>query len=719
MLPPKVRAVFIKELRDSLRDRRTVMATVFIPLLLWPVMLLLMTEATQMARTRLQHETHMVAVPVGKAAFFNEMAKLAPDEVKTDEQNGGLDPEMKASFSREQIAAPKTTLYFREMSIPEAEKALEIGAVRAFVVLPDDFQQKLAAQKQTSIEIKYDQAEERSRDAQTRLHALFERYRREVVDKRLVAKSLTHDVLQPFNISSLNVAHAKKVGGSIIGAFLPMMFIMMIIAGSIHPAVDMTAGEKERSTLETLVGSPVRSIEIIAGKFLAVATLSLGNAGVNVASFAATFMMLPIAKAAGFEFPWAALPLTLLLLLPLALFFSGLLLAVASFAANQKEAQLYCLPIYLLTVLGIMTVSMPGIELEGPLLLVPVLNTALLIKSLFLGHGTAQQVVFVFASTCMYAAGAVALAARIFAREEVLFSAQGSVRLFLSRRFFKPTEHPRAGDSLLLAALLFPLFFYFQLGLSKLLLDPGGEFNVRQFILLVGIPQYAAFLLVPLAVAWYLKTDLRKTFLWRPATFRAALGALLLGSSSWVVAHQLAAWQSVFWPFSPMDMEALEKPVKELSGTGGGLMMIIFLMAITPAICEESFFRGFVQRGLTSSKKWSSLIMVGIIFGAYHFPIVRQPVVMLMGISLAYVAYETGSLWPGVLYHFLHNTLSIFVPDLANWPASNLPPGQLPNVPLIWLLPAVGVFILGLILVRGSKVKTPATPVLIETPVLT
>ena len=68
-----------------------------------------------------------------------------------------------------------------------------------------------------------------------------------------------------------------------------------------------------------------------------------------------------------------------MILLPLALFFSALLLAVASFGANQKEAQIYCLPIYFLPVIGTMVVSMPGIELEGPLLFAPVINTALLI----------------------------------------------------------------------------------------------------------------------------------------------------------------------------------------------------------------------------------------------------------------------------------------------------------------------------------------------------
>src|SRR6185295_4190205 len=136
--------------------------------------------------------------------------------------------------------------------------------------------------------------------------------------------------------------------------------------GSIYPAIDMTAGEKERKTLETLIGAPARPLEIITGKFLAIATLALGNAALNVSSFATTFSVLVGKHSGQFQFPWQALPLTLLILVPLTLFFAALLLAVASFASNNKEAQVYCLPIYLVPVVGMAMTMMPGIELDGP-----------------------------------------------------------------------------------------------------------------------------------------------------------------------------------------------------------------------------------------------------------------------------------------------------------------------------------------------------------------
>jgi len=714
MISPKIRAVLVKELRDLLRDRRTIFAAVVVPLLLWPVMMLGMSEVAQMAQARLEREVYDVAIPPGTTEFFAMLSKLPGAEEDSREAESGEPAAEEPKAGVPPLMKKKTSspaLNFKSMADADAEKALAAGAIRAWVNLPPDIEQLIKAQQPAKVEVQYDKAEERSRQAAGRIEKLFERYKRHKVDENLKSRNLRREFLEPFAVTLHNVALAEKVGGSLLGAVLPLLFIVMIITGSIYPAIDMTAGEKERSTLETLVGMPVRPIEIISGKFLAVATLALGNAALNVASFAVTLLLLPGLKAANFQLPWSALPLTLLLLIPLALLFAGLLLAVASLAANQKEAQVYCLPIYLLPMLGMMVVTMPGIELEGPLLLAPVLNTALLIKELFLGHGTAQQVAFVFFSTCLYAVGTVALAARVFAREEVLFSAQGSLRLFLKRRFFKPALHPKPGDALLVLALLFPINFYCQLALAKALLDPAAGLRPAQFSVLVLVPQYLLFLGLPLAAAWYLKLDFARTFLWRKPALSGLLGAACLGCGSWLIAQQLVSWQSHFWEYTPGDMGALDKALVPLLASARGKVLMVFLIGLTPALCEEHLFRGFLLQGLRSSRKWLALLSVGLIFGAYHFPLFKQPVVMLLGVTLAYVAWQTSSIWPGVLFHFLHNSLSLLAPAALSLeletPAAGKP---LPGVPLKFLVPAVVLFLAGLWLVRRARAKVVNVP---------
>lgn len=715
-MSPKIRAVLVKELRDLLRDRRTIVAAVVVPLLLWPVMMLGMSEVAQIAQARLKREVYDVAIPPGMADFFNRLSKLpVPDEDldEAEDKEAAAAPAPEAQDGVPQQAKRKTpapALNFKPMADEDAEKALVASQIRAWVKIPPDIERLIAAQRPVKIDVQYDKAEDRSRQAATRIEKLFARYRQHVVDEHLKSLNLKREFLEPFAVALHNVAQAEKLGGSVLGAVLPLLFIMMIITGSIYPAIDMTAGEKERSTLETLVGMPVRPIEIISGKFLAVATLALGNAALNVASFAVTFLLLPGLKTANFQLPWSALPLTLLLLIPLALLFAGMLLAVASLAANQKEAQVYCLPIYLLPMLGMMVVTMPGIELEGPLLLAPVINTALLIKELFLGHGTAQQVAFVFFSTCFYAAGTVALAARVFAREEVLFSAQGSLRLFLKRRFFRASPYPKPGDALLVLALLFPINFYCQLALAKALLDPVAGLRPAQFSVLVLVPQYLLFLGLPLAAAWYLKLDLRRTFLWRKPELTGVLGAACLGCGSWLIAQQLVSWQSIFWEYTPGDMGALEKALVPLLETTPGKALMVFLIGLTPALCEEHLFRGFLLQGLRSSRKWVAVAGVGIIFGAYHFPLFKQPVVVLLGVTLAYVAWQTRSIWPGVLFHFLHNSLSLLAPPALGLELEKVAPSKpLPGVPLKFLLPAALLFAIGIWLVRRVRTEDAAS----------
>jgi len=704
-MPPKVRAVFVKELRDALRDRRTIFAVVVVPLVWYPLVLLGIGEVAQMAKGKLEREVYDVAVPQGMRAFFDKLARV-PEEASAP--SGPRDEA--AADNGEPRKAP--ALDFKEMAPADAEKALAASSIRAAVSLPRDIEALLAAQQPVAIEVQYDQAEHRSRDAAHRVERLFENYKRHLVSENLKAQKLKREFLDPFALTLRNTAQAAKVGGSLLGVFLPLMFIMMIITGAIHPAVDMTAGERERSTLETLVSAPVRPIEIITGKFLAVSVLAMGTAALNVGSFAASFVvLLSGAKTAGLQFPWSALPLTLLLLIPLALFFSGLLLAVASFATNQKEAQVYCLPVLMLPLLGVMVITVPGLELEGPLLLAPVVNTAFMIRELFLYHGTAQQIVFVFVSTCLYAAGTLALAARIFAREEVLFAAQGSLRLFLKRRFLKPSPEPRPGDAFLIVALLFPINFYFQLWLGKALLDPVAGLRPEQFTLLVVLPQYLLFLGLPLAAAWYLKLDMHRTFQWRRPPPGTLLGGMCLGCGSWLIAQQLVSWQSYVWPYTPGEMAALEKALAPLSQSAPGIALLIFLIGLTPAICEEHLFRGFLLQGLRRSGKWTALLCAGLIFGAYHFPLFKQPVVMLLGVTIAYVAWKARSIWPAVVFHFFHNSLSLLGPALLGLKGENAVAGEpLPGVPLPHLAQAVVLTVIGLWLVRRSRPEDAGSP---------
>ncbi|MBI3831749.1 MAG: CPBP family intramembrane metalloprotease [Planctomycetes bacterium] len=705
----KIRAIFVKELRDSLRDRRTVFANFVIPLLLYPVMLLLVSEATQVAIANRQHDHYRVAVvPAESLAFLSQLEAIEEELDKSDQEKAraaGKTVPLDDGFETKEETVSSPRLLFEV--VPDAESALRNRKVQAVVRLPRGFTEAMADPraskdaKDLPVEFLYDQAEQRSRDARELLERVFARYQQKIVAERLKRRGLSVDMLLPFEIvASRNIAPAEKVGGSAIGAILPLWFIMMIIAGALHPAIDLTAGEKERSTLETLISAPVRPLEVIAGKFVAVATLALSNAVLNVLSFGITFHAVGISKLPDLHVPWAVLPAALLLLLPLTLFFSALLLAVASLAASAKEAQVYCLPIFLIPTLGLMVVIIPGIEPSGSLLVMPVINTALVIKELFLGHeGLAQAYAFTFVSTCLYAVAAVGIAARVFAREEILFSSQASLRIFLDRKFFKPALAPKAGDALLLLALIFPVWFYCQLYLPTASGDVAVNFLV---------PFVIVFMLLPLAVTRYLKAGLASTFLWRMPSPRHLYAGILLGASSWLLAFQLTALQTHFWPMPSLSSPQLEA-FKALP-----IWVLVGMLALAPGIFEEHLFRGFLLSSLRqdrmTGRSWGVFLSAAI-FAAFHIPLFRQPVVFLIGLALGYLAWESRSIWPGVIFHFMNNALSLRYEDALLPNGIDKATGVMPSPPPLYVAAAAGVFALGLWLARAPKPAAPGPAV--------
>lgn len=306
-------------------------------------------------------------------------------------------------------------------------------------------------------------------------------------------------------------------------------------------------------------------------------------------------------------------------------------------------------------------------------------------------------------STSLYAAGMVGLAARAFAREEVLFSAQGSLRMFLSRRFYRPAPVPRTGDALLAAALLFPLYYYFSLYLQKFI--SGGEKHLdwKTLAVLIAVPLYTLFLALPMGLAQYLKVALPTTFLWRRPPVRSVIGVLLMGASSWILAMQLLALQSRVWPMAG-GPDPFEHVVKQLNEQSGGTAILLFLIAFTPALCEEHFFRGFLQQGLGRKHKWFALISVGLIFGFFHVSVYRAPILSFFGIILAYVAWKSRSIWPGMILHFMHNALTLKGPEWARLPFEEpVHGGEVPFIPPAYFVPAIVLFVVGLLLVKSLK----------------
>jgi sodium transport system permease protein len=313
--------------------------------------------------------------------------------------------------------------------------------VRAAVMIPDGFEAGLKSGATATVTIYNYTGESKSRLGVEQVERIFRELSAVTVEARLGERGVPVALTKPFEISRANVAPPEKVGGNIIGGFIPYIIIILCFTGAMYPAMDLTAGEKERGTMETLLCSPAARGDIVVGKFLMVLTASIATMVLSLVSMALTFVLggsYFAAKMGGAKAAAGAtaqmggvIPLidplgvfgAFAMILPVAVLFSAVIFTVALFAKSYKEAQSYVAPLIFVVLLPAMIGIAPGIELNLTLSLVPILNLSLVCKEMLSGVWHWNYIAIIFGSSCVYAAGALALAVRMFNREEVIFRA--------------------------------------------------------------------------------------------------------------------------------------------------------------------------------------------------------------------------------------------------------------------------------------------------------
>ena len=392
--------VYLKELRDLLRDRRTVVSMFVIPLLVMPVIML------------------------STATVISKVVKKAREEIYSIMVIGGDD----SSAVRAALAADKKVKIVPTTA--DWRQRVSDKKVRAVVEIPAGFDAALTRDAKTAVKIYHYQGEMSSGMAVGAVRSFFDDYREKIVTARLAERNLPAVLVKPFEIKAENVAPPEKVGGNAVGGFIPYLFIIFCFTGAIYPAADLTAGEKERGTMETILCSPVARLDLVLGKFLMVLTASLATVMCSLVSMGITLVFggFLLAQSGGAAAVLPTIdPLGLLavvaMVLPLAVLFAAVLLTVSLFAKSFKEAQSYVTPLIIVVILPAVMALLPGVELNTPLAFVPILNISLVSKELVSGVWHWHYLALIFGSTCVYAAAALALCVRMFNRESVLFRA--------------------------------------------------------------------------------------------------------------------------------------------------------------------------------------------------------------------------------------------------------------------------------------------------------
>jgi len=396
------RCIFIvwrKEWLDSLRDYRTIISMVIIPVLVMP--LLTFGVGGLMAKTmaKAQREIHKIMI-IGGADSPKTLTRLKKLE------------------TMEAIA------YAADFTNQIVDKK-----IRAAVEIPPGFDASLTNNEQKTVQIYFYEGEFKSKFASSPLQNFFLDLREEVVRERLSQRNLPEQFLKPFKVSTVNVAPLQKVTGNIIGSIIPYLIIILCMTGAMYPAMDLTAGEKERGTIETLLSSPVARINIVLGKFFTVLTAALATTILSLCSMGVSFLVAKKALLGPavsqmpklFVIEWQALLAVFLMILPVAIFLSAAQLAIALFAKSFKEAQSYLSPLMIIIILPAVMGMLPGMELNAKNALIPILNTSLICKEILTGIYPVGYILLIFGSSCVYAAMALAAAVWLFKRETVLF----------------------------------------------------------------------------------------------------------------------------------------------------------------------------------------------------------------------------------------------------------------------------------------------------------
>src|SRR5215470_4808365 len=324
--------VYRKELREALRDRRTLITTFLVPLLMIPVLGAGFAGVMSAVIGSAKKEKARVAIVGGEDS---------PGVVEALRRNAKLNVLPAAADWRNQVVGKE---------------------IRAAVEIPPHFEQDLGQGKAGTVTINVYGGELKSEMAAANVDSVLKEYRDSVATGQLVANHLSMELLKPFDVKRLNIAPPEKTAGAFLGGIIAYMLILMCLQGAMNPAIDLTAGEKERGTMETILSSPVSRTHLVLGKFLLVLTASLMTAmllmvsvGVSTAALQKSHALDQLADQG--EAPPqlalrpAAMASVVIMAVPLAVLFSAGLITIAVFAKSHKEAQTYIAPLMFLVVI--------------------------------------------------------------------------------------------------------------------------------------------------------------------------------------------------------------------------------------------------------------------------------------------------------------------------------------------------------------------------------
>ena len=354
-------SIFKKELIDVLRDRRTLMFMVVIPILITPLLIIGSIKFQEYQNKKSEEK-------ILKIAYINESED---------------------SLTKQLLSDQKGVKIIEGVPIDSIESYIKSDSLQGGLYLGKGFLKKIKTNSSGDVKIYYKSSDLMSK-SKKRIQAALDIYKEKIISERLKQLNVDGQILEPINITNIDMATAKETLGKAVGGFIPYVLVMFIFLGAMYPAIDLGAGEKERGSLETLLSSPATKFEITMGKLLVVSLTGIVSGLVSVLGISSSLFFIDKIPVQIQETilelinPFMIFSI-IILMIPIAIFFASMLLSISFYARSFKEAQSLMGPLNMVIIVPLFLSLGPGMEMDHATALMPLINVGLLTKEILAG----------------------------------------------------------------------------------------------------------------------------------------------------------------------------------------------------------------------------------------------------------------------------------------------------------------------------------------------
>ena len=700
-----VKTLFKKEIKDIFRDKKSVLMMFFVPVVLYPLIFFIAFLVISLVQTGVGTQTYNIVI-AGNDGSALESRLLNPDEDKTDisvrssssqtsqtvgdnntdrenknNANTSTDKDSVTDISATALSSDKYVIMIlddrdfdsitkqnnikNKSKNDRIKKALEDALIDAYVEV---------APSGEGYTVNYNSSITNSISSYNLIEKAINKISLDNTKNKLKDNGLDpQKILHPIEYEAVDTATSEESFGFFLSTVIPFMIVISLLISVFTPAIDVTTGEKERGTLETLLMMPVTNTQIIVAKFFAVALIGIISTLLSILSMSAlgAYMLAFVSKSlntplSGLDIS-AFIPAILLaipVLIVLSLFLTAISMCVSCMAKSYKEANTYMSPVMIVVMLVGYIGFVPNINLDSTVAMIPVANVCLLIKNLLLFKINISTILVVLISLSAYTGLILLVLGKLYHSEAILFDEGRGKLSFLERRSnIKKGGVPSSGDA------------WFVIIIDILLLLYAGSMVQFEFGLFGVFLSQLIILSIPIIMFIYTRKNARETFSFcvpgknalphsrniGPA--RAIAGGLIMGVGSMFMAISLS---NIMTRLIPNESSIVNTTI--VSFFKGNPIIVWLVIAVTPAICEELIFRGYILSAFR--KRYNAfvcILLVGVTFGVFHTSVVRFPGTALLGLTFAYITVCTGSIFVSMVIHMLNNSLALLTYYFSDW----------------------------------------------------